>query len=141
MWAAQTGNVNSETNSGRQNQALEQTRDNVLRYGESVGCELLNFFVRRLTMKLAEVCHQLHDLPADGTIYARLPWSLDSDAIVATEPEGGGLPVEAAEQRLSYFIEVDLARDFLADWLSTQPAEVPEDAACKRLILYAENDA
>jgi hypothetical protein len=28
------------------NQALEQTRDNVLRYGESVGCELLNFFVR-----------------------------------------------------------------------------------------------
>jgi hypothetical protein len=27
------------------NQALEQTRDNVLRYGESVGCELLNFFV------------------------------------------------------------------------------------------------
>lgn len=25
-------------------QALEQTRDGVLRYGESVGCELLNFF-------------------------------------------------------------------------------------------------
>lgn len=29
------------------NQALEQTRDNVLRHGESVGCELLNFFVIR----------------------------------------------------------------------------------------------
>jgi len=29
------------------NQALEQTRDSVLRYGESVGCELLNFFVSR----------------------------------------------------------------------------------------------
>jgi hypothetical protein len=28
------------------NQALEQTRDNVLRYGEVVGCELLNFSVR-----------------------------------------------------------------------------------------------
>ena len=28
-------------------QALEQTRDSVLRYGESVGCELLNFFVRQ----------------------------------------------------------------------------------------------
>ena len=27
------------------NQALEQTRDSVLRYGEVVGCELLNFFV------------------------------------------------------------------------------------------------
>jgi len=30
---------------GRSNQALEQTRDSVLRYGEVVGCELLNFFV------------------------------------------------------------------------------------------------
>ena len=29
------------------NQALEQTRDKVLRYGEVVGCELLNFFVRQ----------------------------------------------------------------------------------------------
>jgi hypothetical protein len=44
-WPARTGNVFSETNSGRQNQALEQTRDSVLRYGEFVGCELLNFFV------------------------------------------------------------------------------------------------
>jgi len=28
------------------NQALEQTRDSVLRYGERVGCELLNAIVR-----------------------------------------------------------------------------------------------
>jgi len=27
------------------NQALEQTRDSVLRYGEVIGSELLNFFV------------------------------------------------------------------------------------------------
>jgi hypothetical protein len=30
------------------NQALEQTRDSVLRYGESVGCELLNLIVRSI---------------------------------------------------------------------------------------------
>lgn len=41
------GPASSEANQGMQNQALEQTRDSVLRYGESVGCELLNFFVRR----------------------------------------------------------------------------------------------
>jgi hypothetical protein len=35
----------SKTNQGMPNQALEQTRDSVLRYGEVVGCELLNFFV------------------------------------------------------------------------------------------------
>ena len=46
MWPAQAGNVSFETNQDRQNQALEQTRDSVLRYGEVVGCELLNFFVR-----------------------------------------------------------------------------------------------
>jgi hypothetical protein len=34
-------------NQGMPNQALEQTRDSVLRYGEVVGCELLNFFVRQ----------------------------------------------------------------------------------------------
>jgi hypothetical protein len=33
-----------------QNQALEQPRDCVLRCGESVGCELLNFFVLPLKM-------------------------------------------------------------------------------------------
>jgi len=31
-----------------QNQALEQTRDSVLRHGEPVGRELLNFFVSRV---------------------------------------------------------------------------------------------
>jgi hypothetical protein len=34
-----------ESNQDMPNQALEQTRDSVLRYGEVVGCELLNFFV------------------------------------------------------------------------------------------------
>jgi hypothetical protein len=35
---------------GSPNQALEQTRDSVLRYGESVGCELLNLIVRFLKL-------------------------------------------------------------------------------------------
>ena len=34
------------------NQALEQTRDSVLRYGESIGCELLNFVVLSLLCRL-----------------------------------------------------------------------------------------
>ena len=39
-------------NQGRPNQALEQTRDSVLRYGEVVGCELLNFFVGNRRKKM-----------------------------------------------------------------------------------------
>jgi hypothetical protein len=38
--------MNAGREGGMPNQALEQTRDSVLRYGEVVGCELLNFFVR-----------------------------------------------------------------------------------------------
>lgn len=37
------------------NQALEQTRDSVLRYGESVGYELLNFFVGCREMKTRNI--------------------------------------------------------------------------------------
>lgn len=39
-----------------QNQALEQTRGNVLRYGEAVGRELLNFVVRTMTDTGAHQC-------------------------------------------------------------------------------------
>jgi hypothetical protein len=54
------------------NQALEQPRDGVLRYGEVVGCELLNFFVRphkrsSMTPESAKTTsHQFlrdHDIP------------------------------------------------------------------------------
>jgi hypothetical protein len=38
------------------NQALEQTRDNVLRYGERVGCELLNLVVMRTPSGLNGRC-------------------------------------------------------------------------------------
>lgn len=40
-----------ESRPGRPNQALEQTRDSVLRYGESVGCELLNLIVPPLLLR------------------------------------------------------------------------------------------
>ena len=92
-------------------------------------------------MKLAEVCRRLHEFPADDTIYTRPPWSPESEAIVTTEPDEGGLPAVAAERGLSYFIEVDLASEFLDDWRATQPNTVTDDEACRRLIAYAENDA
>lgn len=92
-------------------------------------------------MELADVCRRLHELPAEDTIYARSPWSPDSEAVVATEPDEGGLPMAAAERGLSYFIEVVLAREFLADWYAAQAAEVSDESACQRLIAYAEHDA
>jgi hypothetical protein len=46
-----------------QNQALEQTRDSVLRYGEVVGRELLNFVVRRTKPNLDLVRDQSRGQP------------------------------------------------------------------------------
>ena len=69
MWPARTGNALSKTNQDRQNQALEQTRDSVLRYGESVGCELLNFFVlprRQPTV----MCNSAEGLNSQGLLVA-----------------------------------------------------------------------
>ena len=41
------------------NQALEQTRNSVLRYGEVVGCELLNFVVIPLNQLQYKLCLNL----------------------------------------------------------------------------------
>lgn len=39
------GQMQWQQGQGSQNKALQQTRDSVLRYGEVVGCELLNLVV------------------------------------------------------------------------------------------------
>jgi hypothetical protein len=56
------------------NQALEQTRDSVLRYGESVGCELLNFFVRpQMHLKIVNGL-QAHFIQPDGPSRPGTDW-------------------------------------------------------------------
>jgi hypothetical protein len=93
------------------------------------------------TMKLIEAIRNLNACDRDDTIYASEPWAENSDAIVAREPESGGLPAEAERLGLSYFLEVFIARDFIEDWaagLGTQPTLQQK---CARLIQYAANDA
>jgi hypothetical protein len=75
------------------------------------------------------------DALADGaTIYARLPWSPDSDADVKTEPEDGSNPCEA--QGLAYFLEVFIAKEVLGSMREESPLD-----RCLRVIRYAINDA
>jgi hypothetical protein len=92
-------------------------------------------------MKLAEVCRRLHEFPDEETIYARQPWTPTSPTIVAPEPDHGGLPAEAKEGGLSYFIEISLAREFIAAWRATEPGLASDEATCERLIAYATHDA
>jgi hypothetical protein len=48
-------------------------------------------------MKLIELVRDLNTLDKRDTIYAFRPWSEASEAIVAYEPEAGGMPAEAEQ--------------------------------------------
>jgi hypothetical protein len=92
-------------------------------------------------MKLIEAIRDLSTLDAEGTIYASPPWAENSEAIVAREPESGGLPVEAERLGLSCFLEAFIARDFLESWVATLDTRPTLQQKCARLIEYAASDA
>jgi hypothetical protein len=92
-------------------------------------------------LTLLDVVRDLFDTNEQLTIYASMPWHDLSSAIVATEPLDGGLPPEAMQNRLSYFLEVEVARSIAEDWRATSHSEDGHVALCKRLIHYATFDA
>jgi hypothetical protein len=92
-------------------------------------------------MILGEVLANLAQLDREDTIYVAEPWTRESEAIIAREPDEGGVPEEVSDAKLSYFLEVSVAQEFVAGWLASQK-EVPTSfAICERLIDYAANDA
>ncbi len=91
-------------------------------------------------MTLIEIINNLANVEDDDmTIYAEEPWRNESKAILAHEPEAGGLPNVAIEGNLAYFLEVFITNEIMED------IDVPEfntiEKKCKRLIEYAINDA
>jgi len=92
-------------------------------------------------MTLLEITEKLGELDREQTIYAVKPWSPESAAVVDAEPQGGGVPREAAKLGMSYFLEVFIAQDFLDDWQVSLPKKPAAKERCKRLIDYAINDA
>ena len=92
-------------------------------------------------MNLSDVLRDLEAFDADGTIYAAKPWTENSEAIVAREPEAGGLPVEAKRLGLDYFLETFIACEFLERWMSSLGEMPTLQQKCARLISYATHDA
>lgn len=90
---------------------------------------------------LLEVISELDEADREATIYASKPWTNESTALVAQEPESGGLPPEARDLNLDYFLEVFVASDFLEDWVANLNAKPSAEQKCRRLIAYAVNDA
>jgi hypothetical protein len=90
---------------------------------------------------IKSIVEQITSLDRDATIYAAEPWGADSVAIVSIEPDSGCTPEEANSLGLAYFIEVDVACDFLDGWVSLLDYSPTLEEKCSRLISYAINDA
>jgi hypothetical protein len=91
-------------------------------------------------VKLSEIIRELDSFGAEETIYASEPWTGDSTAVVAREPESG-VPADAERLNLKYFLEIFIAREFLDGWIANLGGEPTLQEKSERLIHYAKTDA
>lgn len=54
-------------------------------------------------MNLFKVLLDLENFPEDHTIYAELPWTLETEAIVISEPDSGSVTLSFKDISYSYF--------------------------------------
>jgi hypothetical protein len=92
-------------------------------------------------MTLRDIVQKLKQADHKATIYAVKPWNIHSEAMIALEPEEGGLPSEAKTKGMEYFLEISVAQDFMEEWIKSQKPDVSLEVQCDRFISYAENDA
>lgn len=95
-------------------------------------------------VKLVKLVERLAELDGEDTIYAYGPWTEDSAAMVAREDQDRkpfGIPLEAAEAGMMYFLEVFIAREVVEDWTASLDEKPTLTATCRRLIEYAIYDA
>ena len=95
-------------------------------------------------VKLVKLVERLAELDGEDTIYACEPWTEDSAAMVAREDQDRkpfGIPLEAAEAGMMYFLEVFIAREVVEDWIAALGKKPTLSATCRRLIEYATYDA
>lgn len=90
-------------------------------------------------MTLEELIGQLTEADDDLTVYAREPWSAQSDAIAVPHIYG---PTRPDAEGRTYLLEVFLIHDVLETWSAHNDATDPTpQQACEAVIYYAANDA
>jgi len=67
--------------------------------------------------KLIDIIGSLASFDDELTIYATEPWTENSNALVALEPEEGGLPPEVANADMKYFLEIFTANEVVEGFL------------------------
>jgi len=89
-------------------------------------------------MLLRDILHNILCIDEDSVIFAKRPWTLDSEAEIGKFDPGSRIPTSFTDRGFAYFLEVYLAKEFLEDLGNTLSAE---EERLARLIYYAENDA
>jgi len=87
---------------------------------------------------LRSLIAEINQLEPTYTIFAREPFTGDSDAVVYDTAPSYTYPQEVIDSGLSYFLEVELAKD-LIDGLLGPDADL--DTRVARVIHYAIHDA
>jgi hypothetical protein len=90
---------------------------------------------------LLEVIATLGGLPdVEATIFARRPWTVDSEAVVLNEDAVNYVAPSAPDFR--YLLEVGLAKDVIRVWSEWRDGAVPtSEQATQAVIFYGERDA
>ena len=90
---------------------------------------------------LIEVVNELATVDRGTTIYAVEPWTCESEAIVQVEQDADQMLVVTSDRKFQYFLEVEIATNFVADWESSLTEPPTDVERCNRLIQFAANDA
>lgn len=89
-------------------------------------------------MKLVEALNQVERLFDSQVIFARKPWTLDSEALIGQLDEKFRVPAEVTERDLEYFLDVPVVKEVLSVFGARKPT--PKERV-ELLLYYAENDA
>ncbi len=88
-------------------------------------------------MNLEQLIGGLSEIPEDECIFARKPWSPNSEAITTRLEEDFKVPRNLTAVGLEYFLEVHVAKEVLKVF-GDRPAS--KEDQLHLLIFYADND-
>lgn len=89
-------------------------------------------------MKLEEALDQVQQLDDDAVIFAKKPWTLESDAEIGPLDSDLRVPKPIIDRGLEYFLESSVVREVLEVFGNRESTEAERRAL---LMYYAENDA
>jgi hypothetical protein len=89
-------------------------------------------------MKLAEAIAKIEDAGDDAVIFARRPWSPDTDSMIAPLDHDLRVPASIKDAGFDYFLEAPVVSEICEVFEGSPPTL---DEKVRLVLYYAENDA